>query len=476
MNNPHRVHSGRLPLRARACLIVAHAVPTWQVVPILLLNPTASPFRLRCRSSDAYPHESWQRAQEQALAALRRGESIAVLGLPGTGKTLLLQHLAHCLSTERVPVTVQRHPVMDGAGATDMLLVDEADSLSLADLQELCGRVSVFALAGLPEFTHSLGGLPRSVVPITLAPLSSEEIARFLVSRLRESGRPATIFEPEAVIGLATHSAGLMRLVVMLAGSALFLAEQEGAEQVTRRHVEEAAALRIDTDDSVDAPLASEPAQHIDPAPALPRPTPRRSNRRYGPALAIAACALAGIGLWAAVPRSVPTPTLAITSPKQTMAQQDPLSKAIPEPELARPTPPAVPIVLPPALPTQPSLDAQATAPSATEPTMTFRGPVMNVTMQQGGQLALMIRQREPGRITIDFRASSGLIGAGQMTGTMTGDGRISATGRLMMGRNPFDCVLNAVSDGDTLIGEAHFTRVGTNSSAHGTFNLSRRS
>lgn len=450
-------------------MIVAYAVPTWQVVPTLLLNPTASPFRLRCRSTDAYTHASWQRAQEQALAALRGGKSIAVLGLPGTGKTLLLQYLAHCLSTESVPFAVQRHPVMDGAGATDMLLIDEADSLPLADLQELCGQASVFALAGLPEFTHSLDKLPRSVVPITLAPLSSEEIARFLVSRLRESGRPATIFDPEAVIALATHSAGLMRLVVMLAGSALFLAEQEGAGQVTRRHVQEAAALRIDTDDSIDDALAPDPVQSLDPRPALPRPTSRPSNRRYGAAMAMVACALAGIGLWATVPRSAPTPALATVSLQQTMVQREPPSEA----KLVRPTPPAVPIVLPPM---RPSPDIQAPALSAPEPTQTFRGPVMNVTMQQGGQLALIIRQREPGRIIVDFRASSGLIGAGQMTGTMTGDGRISATGRLMMGRNPFDCVLDAVSDGDTLIGEASFTRVGTNSSAHGTFNLTRRS
>ena len=394
-----------------------------------------------------------------------------MLGLPGTGKTLLLQHLAHCLSTERVPVAVQRHPVMDGAGATDMLLIDEADSLSLADLRELCGRASVFAIAGLPEFAHSLASLPRSVVPITLAPLSGEEIARFLVSRLKESGRPATIFDPEAVIGLAAHSAGLMRLVVMLAGSALFLAEQEGAGQITRRHVEEAAALRIDMDDPVDAAPASDPVQSVDPAPALPSPMPRRSNHRYGAAMAIAACALVGIGLWAAMPRSAPT--LATVSPKQTMAQREPPAEAIPETQLARLTPPAVPTVLPVVRQLPP---IQAPAPSAPEPTLTFRGPVMNVTMQQGGQLALMIRQSEPGRIIVDFRASSGLIGVGQMTGTMTGNGRISATGRLMMGRNPFDCVLTAVSDGNTLIGEASFTRVGANSSAHGTFNLSRRS
>ena len=468
MNNPHRVHGGRPPVWGWACLIVADAVPTWQVVPILLINPTASPFRLRCRSTDAYPHASWQRAQGQALAALRAGKSIAVLGLPGTGKTLLLQYLAHCLSTERVPVAVQRHPVADGAAAADKLLIDEADSLSMAELQELCERASVFALAGLPEFTHSLARLPRSVVPITVAPLSSEEIARFLVSRLRESGRPATTFDPEAVIALSTHSAGLMRLVVMLAGSALFLAEQEGAGPVTRRHVEEAAALRIDTDDSADAALVSDPVHSIDPAPALSRTTPQRSNRRYGAAMAIAACALAGIGLGAMLLRSPPTPTLATVTPQQTMAQREPP----PEAELVRPTPPAVPIILPPM---RPPPDIQAPALSAPEPTQTFRGPVMNVTMQQGGQLALMIQPRELGRITIDFRASSGLIGAGQMTGTMTGDGRISATGRLMMGRNPFDCVLNAVSDGKTLTGEASFTRVGTNSSAYGTFNLSRR-
>ena len=120
-------------------------------------------------------------------------------------------------------------------------------------------------------------------------------------------------------------------------------------------------------------------------------------------------------------------------------------------------------------------------APSATaslkpEPALTFRGPVMNQTMQQGGQLALKIQRRgDLDDVVIEFHASAGLIGSGKLSGKISPDGRISAVGRLLMGRNPFDCVLRATSEGEVLKGGAIFTHVGANASSYSTFVLARR-
>ena len=63
------------------------------------------------------------------------------------------------------------------------------------------------------------------------------------------------------------------------------------------------------------------------------------------------------------------------------------------------------------------------------------------------------------------FHASAGLIGSGKLSGKISPDGRISAVGRLLMGRNPFDCVLRATSEGEVLKGGAIFTHVGANAS-----------
>lgn len=114
--------------------------------------------------------------------------------------------------------------------------------------------------------------------------------------------------------------------------------------------------------------------------------------------------------------------------------------------------------------------------PSSVAKVLTFRGPVMNETMQRGGQLTLQIlRHGNSDIITVEFRASAGLVGTGELTGTISGDGQISAAGRLLMGRNPFDCVLRATSTGGTLTGGATFIHVGSTHSARSTFTLARR-
>lgn len=103
-----------------------------------------------------------------------------------------------------------------------------------------------------------------------------------------------------------------------------------------------------------------------------------------------------------------------------------------------------------------------------------FRGAVFNETIGQGGRLMLTVRQG-PGRtVTIRFEASEGLVGAGQLVGNLAQDGRITASGTLMMGRNPHECELTGIITNTGLIGAATFQRSATTTKARSTFNLIR--
>jgi hypothetical protein len=115
-----------------------------------------------------------------------------------------------------------------------------------------------------------------------------------------------------------------------------------------------------------------------------------------------------------------------------------------------------------------------APAEPASAGSLAFRGPIMNETMGQGGQLALALHGQGAGPVTAHFHAYAGLIGTGELTGTMSPDGRLSLSGRLMMGRNPFDCTLTATVAGDRLTGSATFFRTGAGASARSSFTLSR--
>lgn len=99
----------------------------------------------------------------------------------------------------------------------------------------------------------------------------------------------------------------------------------------------------------------------------------------------------------------------------------------------------------------------------------------MNDTMGQGGQLSLQLSFISAnGTIGAFFHASHGLIGSGVLKGTMAPGGRVLLSGRLMMGRNPFDCDLTARIQGNSLVGEATFVRRATGSRAHSSFSLER--
>jgi hypothetical protein len=114
--------------------------------------------------------------------------------------------------------------------------------------------------------------------------------------------------------------------------------------------------------------------------------------------------------------------------------------------------------------------------PAVSDASLAFRGPVYNDTLRRGGQLSLVIRRQQPaGAVTVRFEAWAGLLGSGELTGQLSADGRLRASGQLMVGRNVFSCELSATIVGEQLTGSARFVRVGgTGSAAHSSFALSR--
>ncbi len=91
----------------------------------------ASPFRLRVPPAEAVAHRSWRQAHADALQALSAGASVVVLGLPGTGKTLLLQRLAQDLRARGLRVTEAIGPeALPQTEDWDVLVVDEAGTLT----------------------------------------------------------------------------------------------------------------------------------------------------------------------------------------------------------------------------------------------------------------------------------------------------------------------------------------------------------
>jgi len=418
-------------------------------------------FGLQIPVADAVPHPAWQRATTASLASLRRGRSVVVLGPPGTGKTFLLQSLALELGRAglRTRGFVPSHTLRHEA-ETDVLLVDEGDKLPDSVLAALRNQDGLFVIAGLPGLTLSEGGQPlgeggqprgeggRPLTTVRLDPLPPEDVARFVAARLSATGQRRDLLEPDAVLALARHSGGLVRLVVMLAGSAVFLAEHEGAARVGKRHVDEAAALRDVADDAAGPDPAAEPvAQQA------------RPGRRLLPlALGLAAALLLLLG-WVLMEQGPAAP------PTRRVVQAPtsiPARPAVPVPQAVAPAPVSPDPVSP---------DPVSSGPAETS--LTFRGPILNETMNQGGQLALVLRRR--GRAVVaGFQASAGLIGAGELTGHITAEGHLTLSGRLMMGRNPFDAVLSATLTGDVLTGTASFARPSGASATNSSFRLTR--
>ena len=127
------------------------------------------------------------------------------------------------------------------------------------------------------------------------------------------------------------------------------------------------------------------------------------------------------------------------------------------------------------ATPTTPRQVAPKPVAPAAPPVMRFEGPVFNRNLNRGGMLSLEIRKvNSSDEVIVQFHAWAGLIGTGEPTGTVSGSGEIAASGRLMMGRNPFETTLQGRIIGGELNGSATFVRRGGPGPSFSTFSLRR--
>ena len=488
-----------------------------QIVPMSC--GAGTPFRLKSLPQDAFAHAGWIRAEQQILLSMAGRRRLLLLGKPGTGKSLLLSSVAATLTSRGVSVRRFRSgDLLDDLASQQVLLIDEAAILSVTELEQIYQLHNAVVMCGLPSLTERLSLSLDAFCSVTLTPLVPEEVARFVIARLIENGRPRDTFTPEALVAVAVQSSGLLRLVIILAGAALFFAEQRGAVKVTVEDVVEAVSMRTMMPEKLEQPAVMDTTLRTAPPvfqttelrPAWRSPAAVRGwhwNRIAGTsAFVCASLVVIGAAVMAArqldtipslvlqgssmpqmasstVPDLAVSPTNQLTSPAPLQ-----LATAVPPTQAVTPSSPALaPIPLPEPewaeIELSRSRDADATAANAAPAaraetpaiTLAFNGPILNETMGQGGQLSLQLRiQGAHGPVAALFHASKGLIGSGVLTGDISNNGRITLSGRLMMGRNPFDCALQGTLVGERLVGGATFVRVTSGAAAHSSFALSR--
>jgi MSHA biogenesis protein MshM len=258
------------------------------------------------------PHS--QEALNTLLVAARNGEGfIKITGEVGTGKTLLCRKFMAMLGPDFVtayipnpylePRTlmlaladeleiafekdVDQHQLLKAitlrllelsAGDKRVLLcLDEAQAIPIESLEALRlltnletekRKLLQIVLFGQPELNRhlELDAIRQLAQRITfhyhLGPLTRDDIEYYLAHRLRIAGYSgARMFERAAIARLYRASGGIPRLVNILAHKALMVSYGQGKQQVSARHVAEAAKDTLTTKRALPAwMLAAVPA------------------------------------------------------------------------------------------------------------------------------------------------------------------------------------------------------------------------
>ena len=219
---------------------------------------------------------SWQRARDLSCSAVLAGEMcVVVTGLPGTGKTLLVETVARALqSTGWAVVTcVARLPseeefaAMTGSAA---ILIDDADRLSTTEMRMLNRlRQCSVLLAGAVGLEKRCPADSR----VTLAPLPPDEVEIYVESWLEQSGLDPDLVSEATTLHLAEVSAGIPRALRILLAGALKAARADGSGQIEEHHIDNAAWHHVEHTAArrlKQAIPAAAPPKSSKPAPARP--------------------------------------------------------------------------------------------------------------------------------------------------------------------------------------------------------------
>ena len=254
-----------------------------------------APFGLTPDTDFFFASPPHREALNTLLYALENGEGfIKIVGAVGTGKTLLCRTLLASLPTHCRAVYLP-NPALDPAGillavAAELglrprvnaseyrvhkaiqsrlialarrglhvvLIVDEAQAIPLESLETVRllsnletekRKLLTIVLFGQPELDARLEAIPQLKTRISfhdrLRPLTREELAAYLAHRMARAGLNSADtppFSPRAIGLLYDASAGVPRVVNVIAHKALMLAYGKGLHRVGRREMQHAAA------------------------------------------------------------------------------------------------------------------------------------------------------------------------------------------------------------------------------------------
>ena len=272
------------------------------------LNLHADPFRPG--DGGAHIGRPLQSAFDDVMREIGLGTPvIVVVGPAGTGKTLLLEIIERACSAKGMSVRrVDRGDLADMAldGWSDLLLVDEADSLCDTTLQALASQdgkkaAGILVLARHQPYAAPLGEKVAPVI-VNLTRLAQADARTYIVQRATRAGRP-DLFAPEALDALVDAACGSPRLVRSIGGLALFFAVNDRAPQIAAKHVTAAVAAQIGIGTPVqgapsrkqpnDIPVL-QPANEIASVASVVGASWRSSVGRVRQTMALAAAAIIG--------------------------------------------------------------------------------------------------------------------------------------------------------------------------------------
>ena len=257
-----------------------------------------SPFSITPDTAFFYPHEGAQAALNTLLVALRSGEGfLKIVGEVGCGKTVLCRRLLQTLQGECVTAYVpnpdmgpddllmalgqelgvdmkpaaSRHQMLNAlqdclmghaqAGRSVVVCIDEAQAIPLRTVESLRllsnletekRKLIQLVLLGQPELDAKLSRpeirqlLQRITFSEYLGPMAAHHVPTYLKHRLAtaalDGNTDVKVFEDTAASAIARASAGVPRLVNVIAHKCLMLAFGENEHRVNRRHVALAVA------------------------------------------------------------------------------------------------------------------------------------------------------------------------------------------------------------------------------------------